>query len=168
MIISTAWGVLVAKHLQTDAVSEQLNMYGFEHFIPKIESLRIVKCRHVRELRPMLGDYILTSITSAWESLLSLKHVAGMILNADGYPAQVQPNELKRMHDMCDAAGTYYSEIDTTGFQYGQYVRATEGPFINFTGTYDSKNKRGEDVALFILFGREQKVTFKPGGLLAV
>lgn len=168
MIISSSWGVIVAKHQQTKQVADALCAIAVEYFIPKIETLRIIQGRHVRELRPMLGDYILTSIDAAWESLCDIRGVAGMLINSDGYPAQVMPGELKRMHDMCDDAGVYHSEIIWSGFQYGEKVTPKEGPFFGFTGSFDCHNKRGDQIASFTLFGREQSVTFKPGVLLAV
>lgn len=168
MIISSSWGVLVAHHQQTKLVGEALSSKNIDHFIPKIESLSIKRGRHVRELRPMLGDYILVSISSIWKSMIRIRGVAGMIMNCEGFPAQVLSGELKRMHDMCDDAGVYHSEVVVDEFQYGQRVTPRDGPFINFVGTFDYKNKRGEDVARFTLFGHDQKVIFKNGDLLAV
>lgn len=149
-------------------VGEALAAKGIEHFIPKIETLTIVRGRHERELRPMLGDYILTSISSIWKSMLRIRGVSGMIMDCKGFPAQVLINELKRMHEMCDDAGTYHSEFETDGFQYGQHVMPRTGPFAHRIGRFDSKNKRGEDVALFRLFGDDARITFQPGDLIAV
>jgi transcription antitermination factor NusG len=169
MIISSSWGVLVAHHQQTKLVSVALTSKDIEYFIPKIESLTIVRGRHSRELRPMLGDYILVSICSIWKTMMGIRGVRGMIMNCDSLPAQVLPDEMKRMHDMCDDAGVYHSEIvEAGGFLYGQSVTPRDGPFLNFVGKYDSQNKRGELIADFTLFGRDQKVTFKNGDLLAV
>lgn len=168
MISSSSWGVLVAHHQQTKLVGEALTTRGIEHFIPKIETLMIVRGRHTRELRPLLGDYILVSITSLWKTMVRIRGASGMIMNC-GWPAQVLSSELKRIHEMCDDAGLYHSSImENGGFEYGQSVTPREGPFANHVGKYDSRSKRGDDTALFCLFGHDQKVTFKSGDLLAV
>lgn len=170
MIISTSWGVLIAKHQQTKLVGEALSSVGIEHFIPKIEKLRIVHKRHVRELRPLLGDYVLTSINSNWKSMRRLRGVSGIIMNCDGFPAQVLITELKRLDDLCNE-GVYHSPViedDGSGFEYGQRVTPTTGPFAYHVGRYESKNKRGDLTALFCLFGNDQKVKFRNGDLIAV
>lgn len=168
-IVSTSWGVLVARHQQTKLVAAELTSLGTEHFIPKIEILTIKHGRHYRELRPMLGDYILTSISVTWRSMRRVRGVVGIIMNSDGFPAQVLVPELRRMHEMCDDAGIYHSEIEgDKGFEYGQRVTPKAGPLAYQIGKYDSKNKRGDLSALFTLFGRDQKVTFKAGDLIAV
>lgn len=101
--------------------------------------------------------------------MLRIRGVAGMIMNCDGFPAQVVMSELQRMHEMCDDCGTFKSSItESGGFEYGQDVTPNGGPFAHYVGKYESRNKRGEDIALFSLFGQDQKVVFKPGDLLAV
>lgn len=167
-IISSHWGVLVAQRHSIGAVDDALTIRGVDHFIPLIETLLIVRGRHVREQRPMLGDYIPIAIDAAWKSLIRLRGVAGILLNEIGFPAQVMPTEMLRLHDMCDDC-VYRSTMIDESFAYGQRVTPKDGPFVYYTGRYDGKaNKRGDDAALFLCFGREQRVVFKPGDLLAV
>lgn len=93
-----------------------------------------------------------------------------MLMNDLGMPAQVQPFEMERLKNECD--GTVYRSgsviFKDDDFQYGQNVRptATDHPFASQIGKYEGKTKRGYS-ALFLLFGREQRVEFKSGDLLA-
>jgi transcription antitermination factor NusG len=132
-----------------------------------IETLLVVRGRHVREQRPLLGDYMLTSISSGWKSLIAIRGVAGILLNDSGFPAQVLPHEMQRMRSACDGDVYRSSVIEEQGFEYNQKVSPKEGPFACHVGRYDIRTKRG-DSARFWLFGREQRVTFKSGDLVAV
>lgn len=165
-IVSTSWGVLVAHHQRFKKVDEVLTERGIDHFIPLIETLMIRRGRHVRQMRPLLGDYILIAICSAWNSLLSIRDVRGIMLNELGYPAQVLPREMDRMREMCDLGVYHSSVVEESGFEYGQRVSPKTGPLAYHVGRYDKKTKRG-DSALFVLFGQEQRVIFKRGDLLA-
>lgn len=165
-IVSTSWGVLVAHHQRYRKVDDVLAERGIDHFIPLIETLIIRHGRHVRQMRPLLGDYILIAVCSAWKSLLRIREVRGIMLNELGYPAQVLPHELDRMRSMCDSGVYRSSMVEDVGFSYGQRVSPKTGPLAYHVGRYDKKTKRG-DSALFVLFGQEQRVVFKQGELLA-
>jgi transcription antitermination factor NusG len=167
-IVSTSWGCLVAHYQQVKLVGDALSLRGIDHFIPKIESLSVVRGRHLRELRPLLGEYIPVSIYCGWRELLRLRGVHGILLNESGFPAQILHRELEWLRGQCDN-GIYRRSIPTErGFQYGQKVTPADGPLANRVGHYERCNRRGEDIALFLLFGSEKKVTFKSGELLAV
>lgn len=168
LINSTAWGVLVARHQRTALVSEALTIRGVDHFIPMIEDLRIVRGRHVRNLKPLLGEYVLISISSVWKSLLAVRGVAGILLEAEhGMPAQVLPREVERMRTMCPNGVKSEQAIQVDGFEYGDTVVALAGPFTHHRGKYQSETKHGHSV-LFVLFGRDCRVVLKSGDLQAV
>lgn len=119
-------------------------------------------------MKPLLGEYVLFAVSSVWKTLLSIRGVSGMLLNEAGYPAQVLPRELERLRAMCDGDVLRVVEPDVKKeVKYGDPVKATSGPFANHFGRYLEKTKRG-DAALFFLFGREQRVEFKRGDLIAV
>jgi len=165
-IVSTSWGVLVAHHMRYRKVDEILTERGVDHFIPLIETLMISHGRHVRQMRPLLGDYILIAVCSAWKSLLRIREVRGIMLNELGYPAQVLPFEMDRMRLMCEGDVCRSSVVEDGGFEYGQRVSPKAGPLGGRVGRYDKKTKRG-DSALFVLFGQEQRVIFKQGELVS-
>lgn len=164
VIVSSSWGVLVAQHQRHALVSKALTELGNDHFIPIIETLSIDHGRHIRGRRPLLGDYIPFAVSSIWKSLMRIRGVRGILLNDLGFPAQVMPKEMEQLRSICADAHNFV----TRGFEYGQRVSPRDGPFNYHIGRYDHKNKRGEDVALFQLFGQEQRVMFKAGDLLAV
>jgi transcription antitermination factor NusG len=168
LISSTSWGVLIARHQRQTVVSEALSARGVEHLIPMMEVLKIVRKRHVRDLRPLFGEYIPFAVSSVWKSLLGIRDVAGMLLNESGFPAQVLPLEVERLRELYRVNTVRQEKIQSGELMLGEFVIPRCGPFINFQGKYDGETKRGADVALFVLFGRETRVEFNKGDLLAV
>jgi len=166
VIVSSSWGVLVSRHQRQKLVSEALTFRGIDHFIPLVETSIICNGRHVRQMRPLLGDYILIAICSLWKSLLNIRSVRGIMLNELGFPAQVLPREVERMRAMCDGDAYRSSVVEESGFCYGQRVSPKAGPLAYHVGRYDKKTRRG-DFAMFVLFGQEQRVIFKQGELEA-
>lgn len=167
-ICSCSWGVIVAHRQRWAAVSSALSERDIEHFVPLIETLTIKNGRHCREKRPLFGDYILTTIFAKWRSLLSIRGVRGFLVNESGLPAQVVPNEIARLRNMCDGENfRCASQNDISGFEYGQRVTPKSGPLAYQIGRFESRTRTGES-AIFVMFGREQKVKFKKGELLAV
>lgn len=163
--------MIVAGHKQYKLVDEALTIRGVDHFIPVIETLRIVQRRHVREYHPLFGDYILTSISSGWKEWLGIRGVSGMLMNDLGMPAQVLPNEMAQLRSMCRGMVFGASEtVDENEMEYGQDVKtvAIDHMFSRQTGKYAGRTKSGDLSALFLLFGREQIVEFKSGDLIAV
>lgn len=168
MIVSTSWGVLVVQQQRHKLLAEALTSRGVGYFIPVVEELTISRGRHERAYKPLLGEYVLFAVSSIWKTLLSIRGVSGMLLNEAGYPAQVLPRELERLRLMCDGDILRPIVSKVVGeLEYGDRVKATSGPFQNHFGKYYGKTKRG-DAALFLLFGREQRVEFKRGDLIAV
>lgn len=159
MIASTSWGVLVAQHRQLKLAQQALVSRNIEFFIPVEETLTCQRGRVVRVARPILGDYVLITVTSLWYELVSERGVAGVLLNDLGYPAQVLPHELERLQQ-------FVPSPETSEFEYGEEVTPQEGPFAFHIGRYDRKTNKGDDVVFFTLFGREQRVTFKSGELI--
>lgn len=168
MIASTHWAILVAQNHKR--VVEALIDRCYPHFVPLIEQLTIVRGRHERDFKPLLGEYIPIGVTATWKSLLSIRGVAGMLLNESGTPAQVLPREMERLRAMCDLDGKLKPEPlpPEYEFQYGESVRVRSGPFVGFTAKFDGKTKRGDLSAILVLFGKETSVVFKKGDLLAV
>ena len=160
-------GILVAQHQRLKLAEENLVSRNVDFFLPREEISIVVHGRHVREYRPIFGNYILIAITAAWKSLMRMRGVAGILMNESDYPARVLPHEVEWIKAQC-VNGVYRPRMieSQRGFTYGQRVTPIEGPFAYHVGRYDHRTKRG-DTALFVLFGQEQKVTFKPGDLIA-
>lgn len=160
--------MVVAQHQRNKLVADALISRGVPHFIPMLEVLTIVRGRHERAYRPLLKEYILFAMYSGWKELLSVRGVAGMLFNCDGWPAQVLPVEVERLQAMCpDGIATTEAAV-VLGFHYGQKVSPKEGLFAGHVGRYFGEAKDGKDIALFALFGRESKAFFGKGDLLAV
>lgn len=162
-----SWGVLVAQHQRVKLAQQSLVAQNVDHFIPLEENLCVVRGRHIRENKPMLGNYILIAVTEIWQSLMRMRGVAGILMSDDGFPAQVLPSEINYLRSIC-VNGVYRPRMikSQRGFTYGQRVTPQHGPFAHHVGRYENPTKDG-DTALFMLFGYEQKVSFKPGNLVA-
>ena len=168
MIASSSWGVLVAQHPQkVGAVGIALQDLSIDHYIPIEEKTHIINGRRVDRRTPVLGEYVLVAITGKWRETLRIRGVSGMLMDCDDYPAQVLPHEMERLRAFY-GNGIYRKpeKIIKSGFTYGEKVTPKSGPFALHTGKYDGKTRRG-DAAVFLLFGREQRVTFKQGELIA-
>lgn len=163
---STSWGAIIAHQACHAKIGDELKLLGVEYFRPVEEKLRVVCGRRVRHYHPILGNYLLLSVTLKWRSVFSIKGVLGWIMNESGWPAQVLPCELQRLRELCPDGVARKSDQVIAGFKYGDKVMPNDGPFHFHVGTYEGKTRRG-DAARFTLFGREQRVIFKPGTLVA-
>jgi transcription antitermination factor NusG len=167
MITSTSWGVIVALHQCQRVVSDGLTARQIEHFIPMEKRWRVVRGRRSDVHYPLFGRYILTTICSAWREIKNMRGVAGMLCNEDGFPAQCLTHEVERIRKLCN--NNVFIEEDNckvAGFVYGQRVTPKSGPLAFHVGKFDSV-KRSSEAAIFNLFGREQKVVFRKGDLIA-
>jgi len=166
VIASSHWGVLVAQRQKAAAVGKALNDKAVDNFIPLLETQQVVHGKRVLGTTPLLGDYILISVGSIWRSLLAIRGVSGILLNDLGFPAQVLPSEIEYLRALC-VNGVYSPRaIKKRGFEFGDKVTPREGPLAFHVGKYDKGGKRS-DSAFFLIFGREQRVVFKAGELIA-
>ena len=163
------WGVILSQHQRHRLVVEGLTEFSVPYFLPMIEDTTIINGRHVHKQRPLLGRYILFVITDVWKNLLSIRGVRGMLLDVNKmFPAVVDDEALDDIRSMC-INNVYSPRVVNArkGFVYGQRVTTETGPFAYHIGRYDGIHSRQREVALFNLFGREQKVAFKAGELIA-
>ena len=136
--------------------------------MPMIENISVVSGRHVRKLSPLLGRYVLFAIDECWKSIARLRGVAGLMLTTDYQPAVVDHEQLMKLRSVC-VNGIYNQQVVETGrgFVYGQRVTPQSGPLAFHVGRYDGRASKNREAAVFNLFGREQKLFFKAGDLLA-
>lgn len=162
------WGVLLSQHQKHKLVKDSLSDSGIHYFLPFIEDTQVVNGRHAHRMRPLLGRYVLFIINELWKNIPQLRGVAGLMMNVDkNYPAVVDDGALDAIRSMC--IGDIYSPIAATkqGFFYGQRVTPKDGPLAYHVGRYDGGASKHRDAALFNIFGREQRVVFKAGELIA-
>lgn len=169
MTAEPLWGVLLSQHKRHKLAVEGLTDYSIPYFQPLIEDVTIINGRHVHKQRPLLGRYILFMITDIWKTLASLRGVSGMLIDVDKmFPAIVVDEALDAIRSMC-VNNVYCPRIVEArkGFVYGQRVTTETGPMAYHVGRYDGITSKRREAALFNLFGREQRVTFKAGELIA-
>jgi hypothetical protein len=95
-----------------------------------------------------------------------MRGVAGMLVNEKGFPAQVLPKEVECIRQLCPDNVFRENVIQFNGFIYGQRVTPKAGPLAFHVGRFDS-SKRHSELAIFTLFGQDQKVVFRKGDLIA-
>lgn len=169
----SSWGVLVTENQRHRVVKEVLDQEGIEYFLPLIETKTVARGRHVRSYHPLLGRYVLVVLTDLWQRMLDFRGVAGMLLAYEKeseypVPALVDPNEIEYLKSQC--VNNVYRAADETvlgGFIYGQRVRPKTGPLEWHVGMYDGYAGKKKYAALFNIFGREQRVLFSKGDLIA-
>lgn len=161
---------MVARQVKRNhrPIKEQLDEIGIESFVPLISSVAVVSGRHVHRLVPIFGRYIFFVINELWKNASNIRGVSGLMLTAEFTPAIVIPSQMRAIQALC-VNGMYQlaSAPTPAGFSYGQRVTPTSGPLEHHIGRYDGTRSRHRDVAFFNLFGREQKITFKAGELIA-
>lgn len=167
------WGVLVAENQRHRILKESLDAESVEYFLPMVETTSVVRGRHVRSYHPLFGRYVFVALNDLWQRMLSLRGVAGILLTPDTegeYPAPALacPKQIEYIKTQC-VNNIYRSTDDKVrgGFVYGQHVRPKEGPLEWHVGAYDGRAGKNKYAALFNIFGREQRVIFKRGDLIA-
>jgi transcription antitermination factor NusG len=160
------WGVVVAEPQRQKLATKSLREQDVEYFMPIGERLTIQGGRHHRTNYPLFGRYIMVVISSTWAALLSLRGISGMLLTANNIPAVVDEDRLEHIRAMC-INGIYREPRPSFSLHYGQRVTVRRGPLVAFSGIYDGPVSKRREAAIFCLFGREQRVVFKKGELLA-
>ncbi len=162
------WGVALAQPQRHRLATDSLRELGVEYFLPKIERMAVVNGRHYRHKSPLLGRYIPFIITDYWRAILSLRGISGMLLNAEkDQPALVKEDQIEAIKAIC-VNGVYREPIvEAAPLVYGQRVTPKTGPLHSHVGRYDGRKGKKREAALFMLFGREQRITFKKGELVA-
>lgn len=161
---SSLWSVLLAQPQRLSLVQEQLENASVEHWVPLEEVFKGGR----RYVNPLFGSYVLFAVDVAWRRVLNLRGVAGVLLrDTTQTPAIVEPGELARVRALCGDSGVRHAERPAVRvLAYGDLVMPKTGPLARHVGRYDGTTKRGE-AAVFRLFGREQRVTFRRGDLIA-
>ncbi len=160
------WGVIVSQPQRHRVAASSLAAEDFQFSIPQIEKLSVEHGRHVRKRYPLFGRYILVVINDFWQRLVHLRGVSGMLLTASGEPALVSNRKIEEINAMC-VNGVYREPEIITQFVYGQKVRPKQGPLVSQVGLYDCRLGKKKEAALFWLFGRQQRVVFRRGELIA-
>lgn len=168
--MADVWGVAVSQPQRHRLATEQLRASSVEYFLPMRENVTVSRGRHHRLLVPYFGRYIFIAVCEAWEKILDLRGVAGILLNPETLrPWQVDRSELEAVRAMCNERGIVKETVavQTCGLRYGDSVYVDHGPLANIRGSYDGKIGRHREAALFVMFGREQRVIFEVGELRA-
>ena len=161
-----SWGVLLSQHQRHKLVESGLTDAGVGYYLPFAIETKIISGRHVRTKRPLLGRYIFFIITDIWKTLAHLRGVSGMLMDAEKtFPAKVDSKALESFRSFC--ALPKDNVAVRKGFVYGQRVAPQTGPLAYHVGSYDGPASRHREAAVFNLFGREQRVVFKSGDLIA-
>jgi transcription antitermination factor NusG len=150
--------------------SEQLSENRFQFFLPWREEIRVARGRSRRIRIPYFGRYIFVVICDAWESILTMRGIAGMLLHPESLrPWLVNAADLDRVRALCDGHNVVHEPIKPVrGLCYGDLVYPKDGPLANIRGVYDAKVGKKREAAVFNMFGREQRVVFRRGELQAV
>lgn len=81
-------------------------------------------------------------------------------------PAKVENDKLESFRAFC--AETPEDIVGVRkGFVYGQRVTPQRGPLAYHVGSYDGITSHHREAAMFKLFGREQRIVFRSGDLIA-
>lgn len=162
------WGVAFTHpNLESKAIAN-LSEAGFECFHPQTRKSTVKHGKRVQMIRPLFPRYLIVRLQGAMGDLFRVRDVKGAILTPDKQFREISDGTIAHLQTFSDEFGFYDADVSCgpTGLQYGQKVTPKDGVWFGHFGSYDSAYKNRE-FALFSLFGREARVSFKQGDLLA-
>jgi hypothetical protein len=161
--------VIVSAHGCEREARKVVRDEGYVTYQPAYRELVVTKGRKVWHDRLLFGRYFFArhDVALLWQSLPSLRQVAGLLLSSDTLkPSLVSDLEIDKIRAREDRSG-YVTEAARNEFMMNQRVRACAGVMVGIEGRYDGPGRDGCDWALLPLFGAETRVEFAPGVLRA-
>lgn len=132
--------------------AEQLDIRGFETFLPLIQRKRATQ--------PLFSSYFFIRIVSQWLLISSTYGVLCLVRVGD-CPARCPDVEAERLRAMADGHGFIRLPAQTAPRRIiapGAPVTIAGGPFKGFAGLYAGMSRRDRELVLINLLGRQTTV----------
>ena len=155
---------------QEPKVADRISAIGYEPFFPRLKRLVVRRGHRCTDVQPMFPNYLIVKERPEDDRqlavLCSTPGVSELLMTVNNTPARASDAEIAKIRARCTHDDILIVKKHT-GFLIGENVRPTSGPFQNFVGRFDSEHAGFRVSALLNLFGREVKVSFKQGDLVA-
>ena len=166
------WSVVRSLPMKERFAASQLELRGFETFLPMIATVVIfwrLKPRPPLLIyffsmgTPLFASYFFVLIVEQWRSINTCFGVFGLVRVGD-CPSKMPDAEIENLKAMIDGHG-FVRLPEGRGspvkreIAIGARVRVTAGPFGGMSGLYAGQSTRERELILLSLLGRQTPVT---------
>ena len=153
------WGVVRSLPMKERFAASQLELRGYEIFLPLIQTKRASA--------PLFNSYFFVRIVERWRAINTCFGVLCLVRVAD-CPSKMPDAEIDALKDMIDGHG-YIKLPEGRGspvkrkIAIGSRVRITSGPFGGMSGLYAGMSTRDRERVLLNLLGGQRPVLIDAG-----
>ena len=154
---------IVERNLKLRIQSLGMHEKIMDVVVPTEEEVVFKDGQRTPERKKLFPGYILVQMTmddDSWYIVRNTPGVTGFVSSDDGNDRRSKPTPLEDSQ-----VDEIFKQVDSTpskvkiGFQNGDVVRITEGPFVDFIGAFnDVDESKGKVRVLVSFFGRETPV----------
>ena len=154
---------IVERNLKLRIQSLGMHEKIMDEVVPTEEEVVFKDGQRTPERKKLFPGYILVQMTmddDSWYIVRNTPGVTGFVSSEDGNDRRSKPTPLEDSQ-----VDEIFKQVDSTpskvkiGFQNGDVVRITEGPFVDFIGAInDVDESKGKVRVLVSFFGRETPV----------
>lgn len=163
-----SWAVAVTGSQQERTALKHVERQGHTCWLPQFKDVIVQHGCARTKVSPLFPRYLFVLVQGAWRSLLGTRGVVGLIMN-DNHPSLLKNEVIERIRQECDDDGCLIlpKPKSLQPLQPGQPVTPRSGHFLYSIGVYQGTTAQHREIALFSLFGRQTRVEFKRGELVA-
>jgi transcriptional antiterminator RfaH len=161
------WFLIHTKIRQENVALENLELQGYECFLPQInaEKLRNGTLQVVRE--PLFPRYLFIRLgtdlaSQSWSPIRSTLGVSRLVTFGQA-PAKIEEDLVSAIRAQTDTAA-----IQAHHFNEGEAVVVTDGPFAGLEAIYQMASGEGRVMVLLNLMSKQVKMTLGPSSLRKV
>jgi transcriptional antiterminator RfaH len=159
-----SWLVVRTQPNREGWAGENIKRQGYSYYLPRFKEIVFVKQmrRHVSRVRALFPSYLFVNTDGPWRWLTGTFGVSTLIFNGE-CPAEVSARIIDDLRSREDEEGLVVLPGDPrlkrrSRFTPGEIVKATEGPFIGFTGIHQGTEAHERERILLDLLGRKVPV----------
>jgi transcriptional antiterminator RfaH len=155
--MSKEWFILQFKANSHRQAEKNLNLQGFETFLPLVDTTKRKVSRFTNTTQPLFPGYMfikLDIINSPWHKINNTYGVSRLVTfnsNLKSIPTKFIDDLMKR----CDCLGKL---LPIKKFKKGDQVEVLKGPFANFIATIETYETDQRIWILMDLMGRQTKI----------
>jgi transcriptional antiterminator RfaH len=156
------WGVVRSQPMKERFAASQLELRGYETFLPMIQTKRASA--------PLFTSYFFVLIVEQWRSINTCFGVLGLVRVGD-CPSKIPDGEIANLKAMIDGNGFIRlpdqpSKASRRVFAKGETVKITGGPFQGVTALHSGMSAAEKEILLIAMLGASRRVAV-PSHLVA-
>lgn len=164
----TQWVLAMTQPAREVWAAENVSRQGCRYYLPRYKERKLTSGRVYFLSKPLFPRYIFVQITDKWRFLASTMGIQSVVMRGND-PEVVPDRVIKALEAKEDPEG--YIALETrpanAGYEPGQPVQVTDGPFQGARGLYVGQTQRDRQRILLELLGQETFVTINAADLSA-